>query len=822
MAEQNTQTFGTSEADEGSTIGPYHLLQMVGQGGMGEVWVAEQKHPVRRRVAVKLIKAGMDTREVIARFESERQALALMDHPHIAKVFDAGATPQGRSYFVMEYVTGVPITEYCDKHKLDVRHRLDLFVSVCEGVQHAHHKAIIHRDLKPSNILVTEIDGKPVPKIIDFGVAKATARSLSASTMYTQLGAIVGTPGYMSPEQADSAGVDVDTRTDVYSLGVVLYELLAGTLPIDFTTTPIDQFPRRLREEEAPRPSTRLSNAPRMNVPTLAGEVRGDLDAICLKALEKDRARRYAAPNDLAADIERYLRNEPILARPASARYRARKYIQRHRVGVLLTGIAAVLMLVVAVAQTFELRRTIIERDRANRERDRANRVADFMSGMFKVSNPSESRGNDIRAREILDKASKDIGEGLAKDPDLQAQMMQVMGSVYRSLGLYAKADSLLSHAVAIGRSRLGANNPATLRSMHELAQVRSAESRYSEAEKLEKEVVSARRTVLGPRDRDTLESMSRLGAILNSEGRYPEAEKQHREVTGMAQAAFGPEDPLTLSAMDLLATDLDYQGKYAESEKMFRQVLELERRAKGPDNPDVLNEMNDVAASLQRQSRAREAEALYLEILEAERRVLGPEHPDTLMVMGNLGGVLVQQKRLPEAEKLFRETLELKIRKLGPENRSTLVTADDLAGALEEEGRFADAEQLVRKTLAIERRVLGPEHNDTLYTMVTLGDVLKSEKHYSEAEKVYREAFEGQRRAIGEIHPRTAYTVYQLGCALALDNKKDQAFASLQYALEHGLSANTRANVQKDDDLKSLHEDPRFKALLARPPGNK
>src|SRR5271154_3283312 len=254
---QVTQAMSPEEA-AGAGIGRYHLLQKIGEGGMGEVWMAEQKEPVRRRVALKLIKAGMDTREVVARFESERQALALLDHPAIAKVFDAGSTPQGRPYFVMEYVTGMSVTHYCDKHKLTMRQRLELFMSVCDGLQHAHQKAILHRDLKPSNILVSEVDGKPAPRIIDFGVAKATAQKLTTHTIYTRLGTIVGTPGYMSPEQADSAGADVDTRTDVYSLGVVLYELMVGALPLDFSTTPADQFQRRLRDDDAPRPSTKV------------------------------------------------------------------------------------------------------------------------------------------------------------------------------------------------------------------------------------------------------------------------------------------------------------------------------------------------------------------------------------------------------------------------------------------------------------------------------------------------------------------------------------------------------------------------------------
>jgi non-specific serine/threonine protein kinase/serine/threonine-protein kinase len=311
-----------------------------------------------------------------------------MDHPTIAKVFDAGATPQGRPYFVMEYVTGVPITEYCDRRKFTPRERLELFLQVCEGVQHAHQKAIIHRDLKPSNILVSEIDGKPAPRIIDFGIAKATSQRLTPETMFTQVGAIVGTPGYMSPEQADPAGLDVDTRTDVYSLGVVLYELLVGAIPLDFRKLAIDEVIRRPREEDAPRPSTKLRTLGeqstiaavnrRADPPGLARQLRGDLDAITLKALEKDRSRRYATPSELAADIGRYLRHEPVMARPASTGYRASKYIRRHRIGVAMAAAAMLLVISFAVAQAVELKRITRERDRANRERDRANRITDF------------------------------------------------------------------------------------------------------------------------------------------------------------------------------------------------------------------------------------------------------------------------------------------------------------------------------------------------------------------------------------------------------------------------------------------------------------
>jgi len=776
-----TETAADLASVEKISFGPYRLLQRLGEGGMGEVWLAEQSKPVQRRVALKLIKAGMDTREVVARFESERQALALMNHPAIAKVFDAGSTPEGRPYFVMEYVAGIPITAYCDKHRMTTRQRMELFMQVCEGVQHAHQKAIIHRDLKPSNILVSEVDGKPMPRIIDFGLAKATSQRLTDESMYTRVGAILGTLEYMSPEQADSAGEDIDTRTDVYSLGVVLYQLLVGTLPLDLKKLTYEEMLRRLRDKDVPKPSSRIlaqdgesaitAKNRGTDAPSLTRQLRGDPDAVVLKALEKDRKRRYGSPSELAADLGRYLRNEPVSAHTPSAAYRTRKYIRRHRLGVAVaTGLLAILP-AFAVVQRVQLQRTRLERDRANRERDRATRITGFMTGMFQVSDPSEQRGNSVTAREILDKASKDIETGLAKDPETQAQMMHVMGDVYEKLGLYPRAQALQQQSMEIRQRVLGPEHPDTLTSMNDLALDLDDSGHYAEAEKLEREALDISRRVLGLEHPDTLMLMSNLGNTLWQEGHYPEAEKLNRETLGIQRRVLGPEHPGTLRSMNNLATDLDDSDP--EAEKLFRETLDI------------------------------------------KRRVLGPEHPDTLLAMSNLAYVLGDKGRYAEAEKLHRETVDLRRGVLGPEHPDTLKSMTNLAIVLSREGRNAEAEKLEREELDISRRVLGPEHKGTLTSMDNLAVVLSREGRNAEAEKLEREALDISRRVLGAEHPQTAASIYNLGVIAANKGNRTEALSLLHQALDHGLLLIRALGMENDPDLKSLHGDPRFDALV-------
>jgi eukaryotic-like serine/threonine-protein kinase len=443
----------------------FRLVSQLGEGGMGQVWLAEQTAPVRRQVALKLIKAGMYDEAMVHRFKWERQSLAIMDHPAIAKVFDAGTTPQGQPYLVMEYVAGLPITEYCDQKKLDIRQRLELFVQACDGVQHAHQKAIIHRDLKPPNILVVEVDGKPVPRIIDFGLAKASAPQAAGDSVLTQFGRFLGTPGYMSPEQLTPGVHDVDTRADVYALGVVLYVLLTGQKPFETRQEgqqPLDQLLRKQREDEPPSPSAKVHSDRESSAAIAAARgtdrrqlvslLRGDLDCIASKALDRDRTRRYGTASELAADVRRYLNHEPVVARPARLGYRVRKYARRHRVAVATAAGLALLLAAFGVLQALQLRQTTHERDRANYQRDRAlslvtrNRaVQDFLDLLITEAAQSDK---PVSVSDMLARSEVLAASEFHDDPEDHAAVLDMLGIHYHTTGNDAQAQPLLREAL--------------------------------------------------------------------------------------------------------------------------------------------------------------------------------------------------------------------------------------------------------------------------------------------------------------------------------------------------------------------------------------
>jgi serine/threonine protein kinase len=855
----------------------FRLTRRLGEGGMGQVWLADQLSPVQRPVALKLVRPGLLDESLVRRFIGERQSLAMMDHPAIAKVFEAGATPQGEPYLVMEYVPGLPITEYCDQKRLGIEARLELFIRACEGVQHAHLKAVIHRDLKPANVLVVEIDGKPVPRIIDFGLAKALRpQAQLAEDDHTRVGLLVGTPGYMSPEQLGADGQDVDTRTDVYSLGVLLYVLLTGVQPFETKKKdkpPLDVWLRQLREEEPPLPSVKLggdrdtsrsSAQLRGTEPAqLVQQLRGDLDWIAAKALERNRELRYITPAELAADLQRHLNHEPVTARPAGMVYRLGKYLRRNRLGVAI-GLGLVLLLSgFSLLQGVELRRTAIERDRANQERDRANqerdranrerdraaRITDFMTGMFKVADPSEARGRSVTAREILDRASQGIQTQLAQDAQAQAQLMHVMATSYLNLGLYGRAHELAAGALNSRTAALGPGNRDTLASRALLARVTEREGKYQEAEELERQTLADERRILGPEDPLTLDTMDNYAFTLYRVGDYRGEEQVARQLLDIATRRFGPESPLALGAQNRLAASLMEQSRFAESERIYRQLIEIDRRILGPDDPETMEATTNLASTIDSQGRHAEAEAIYRQNLVELERVFGPEHDMTVHTLEQLATLLQTEGRNAEAERLDREIWEVRKRTLGPDHPRSLLSESYVGLDLFNLGALDTAERLERAALQAQRRVIGARANDTLLTQTWLARILIKEGRPSEAEPLAREALElalqnqnrstiasamaaqgiawartqryaaARRLFLGRIakeedpEVRTELSMGFAAVALAAGDLSG-ALDHIQEAIESGF--NDVDNLSHDQEWTALRGNERFQRLLA------
>jgi non-specific serine/threonine protein kinase/serine/threonine-protein kinase len=799
-------------------IGNFHLLQKLGEGGMGEVWEAEQERPVRRRVAFKLIKWGMDTKEVLARFESERQALALMNHPNIAKAYEAGSTEEGRPFFAMEYVRGVPLTEYCDAQRLSTQERLTLFMQVCDGVQHAHQKGIIHRDIKPSNILVAVEDGRPIPKIIDFGVAKATSQRLTERTLFTELGQWIGTPEYMSPEQAELTGLDVDTRSDVYSLGVVLYELLAGTQPFDskeLRTAGFDEMRRRIREEEPPRPSTRVSSLGdasqtaaeqrRTDIHGLTRTLRGDLDWIVMKALEKDRTRRYGSPSELAADVDRYLRNELVEASPPSTAYRVRKFARRHKVGVA-AGFLVTAALVVGVTGT------TIGLVRARSEAETARKVSELLAAVFADLDPGTQMGQIPSTGAMLDRGVDRIRDELSDQPVLRARLLDTVGNAYRNLGRNGDARVLLEEAIELRSEHLGETSAQVGHSTVSLGWVAFSTGAFDEALGLFERAAIIYEESLGPEHRFVATSLGNAGNVYWRTGKYDEAREAFDRSLEILAAIGMENDPIVVNTTWPQAIMLMDLGRHLEAQPLLENALRLFEQQFGPDHPVVAGLCGALGRCYSETLRLGEARQYSQRALDIIQNTLGTEHPNLVWPLTNLADISHRQGDDEASDEGFQRALriaELSFGKGHPDLAWILNPYSQTRLAL---GDAAGAKKMLDRALYLIETNFGPHHLDFARTLERSGLHAYVAEDYDEALRQYRRALEIRERIFGEEHIANGWNLYDQACILALAGDVEETVATLQRALATGWA---HRRIFEDDDFDSLKGDPEFEAIL-------
>ncbi len=667
----------TASFNHPTEIGNYHIEAVVGEGGFGTVYRAEQVAPVRRTVALKLIKAGMDTRQVIARFESERQALAMMDHACVAKVFDAGTTEQGRPFFVMEFVDGVPIHQFCDDHRLSLQERLRLFVDVCEAIQHAHQKGIIHRDIKPSNVLVIEQDGRHIPKVIDFGIAKATDQRLTEQSMVTEMGQFIGTPAYMSPEQADTTTTDIDTRSDVYSLGVLLYELLTGLPPFDqkrLRSAAYHEIQRIIREEDPPRPSTRISgegdvtrvisDLRKLEPSRLIKTIRGDLDWIVMKAMEKDRGRRYDSASGFARDIERYLNDEPVLASPPNSTYRIKKLIRRNRGAVAAAaGIAMTLLLGIG-GTTYGMLSANEQRDRANaaalsaeRKAQTAERISEFVVGLFEASDPDSAKGESISALELLDIGAAKI-QALDNEPVVKAELQEAIGWVMLVLGRLQESKPLLERALEYRRSQ-PTGGAELAQCLNMVANLYDQGGDYQQAEAVAQEATDIREKLFGA-SVELATSLNTLGNVYWHQDRLEEASVIHRRALKMRESLLPPMHQDIAQSLHNLGALRYFANDLAEAESMYKRAIEIEHATEGENSHGLATSMHVLAIVYQDQGKLAEAIELENQSLAIKERVLGEEHPYIALGLTTLGNIYRLSHRPELAEPRIRKAVQL------------------------------------------------------------------------------------------------------------------------------------------------------------------
>jgi len=756
------------------TIKNYQVLGRIGVGGMGEVYEARQQGPLGQRLALKVIKPGMDTHEVVARFESERQALALMEHPNIARIYDAGATEQGRPYFVMEFVPGVPITTYCDIERMGELERIHLFLIVCEAVHHAHQKGVIHRDLKPPNILVMLVDDKPVPKIIDFGVAKATTLRLTERTLFTEAGVMIGTPEYMPPEQAEMTRLDVDTRADVYSLGVLLYEVLVGDLPFNketFRQSGLDEIRRVIREEDPARPSTRVSSMGgeaatavakrrRTDPVSLASFLRGDLDWIIMKTLEKERARRYGSVSDLAADIVRYLNHQAVLASPPSRVYRLTKFVRRHRIGVGFAAALVLFLTTLTINTTTQASRVKAERDRANLEAASAEQVSEFLIALFKQPDPLVAQGRELTAREILDRGAVSVRRDLKDQIELQARFLDTIGRVYLSLGRLDDARSLIVEALDLRRSRAPDHPLEFAASLQSLGNLQNRTGEYEEATKTLGEALAIRTRLLGDAHQDVGNTLSDLAESYWYLNDLEKSKEMYERVLGIRRKGQAVDDPEVAATMKDLADIAFFQGRYAEARPLYEGSLKTLERTVGAHHPRLIPLLTNLGSMLFELRRYEAARPHLWRAMELSRAVQGSDHPDLAGPLNNYGRLLLHDGALDQAKATFEEARRITEGRLGKDHPDVAMSLDNLGWAYLVEGKYRTAEDYLSRALAIWESRLGRDSLDAAMTLNRLADLRRQTGDLKGAQGLYEEVLKVREEKLPPVHPEIADTL--------------------------------------------------------------
>lgn len=768
----NSSSFGSDAGSSAAEllsedrIGQFRIVRTLGEGGMGVVYEAEQANP-KRPVALKVIRGGHISPRLRRRFELESAVLARLQHSGIAAVYEAGISGEGRwatPYFAMELVDGQSLIDHAETKRLTARDRVDLVARVCDAVQHAHTKGVIHRDLKPANILVA---ASGQPKVLDFGVARLSDSEDSGSTLATEAGQIVGTIAYMSPEQVAGDPNEVDTRADVYALGVVLYELLTGALPVEVRGATVVEAARRITES---RPAL---------ISAHGKHLKGDLQTIVAKALEKDRERRYQSAGDLAADLRRWLANEPVLARRASAGYLALKFAQRHTELVIAGALALLLLVGGIIGTSIGMAHAMAQRTRADREARRATAVNDFLvTRMLGAANPDQAQGREVTVREVLDKAAGEIDEAFPDDPGLRSDLRSTVSTTYLALGDVDKAIANAEAALALREQETGPDSIETLSAVNNLGTALTRAARWPESEAMFRRVADGFARIGAADDRQRLTALSNLAAIVNNLGRFEESEQIQREALAGLDRSLGPDDSDSLSAATNLAYLLHDMGRLDEAIPLYERVVHTRERLLGHKHPKTLLAQNNLATGYWGAGRKDEAGEIALRVLDVRREVLGDAHPDTMVSMSNAGFVLENSGKLEEAEAMYRRGYAGIVAALGPDHPQTLALLANLSSVLAREQKREESEQGFREAMAGYERTLGPDHKDCLSVQADLGEWLITWDRAAEAEIELRAAVNGRRTLLGESHPETLIARRLLVMALVAQHKCDAARA--------------------------------------------